>query len=83
MDRHSPRIGIWGNYVLSGTLYLSSETWPSRKETEDPEARDRIRRQVEKAIRGNREDDSPHDDEPDPTAYMGNYNFPQCYLHSA
>ena len=19
----------------------------------------------------------PHDDEPDPTAYMGNYNFPQ------
>ena len=30
----------------------------SRKETEDPEARDRVRRQIEKAIRGNREDDS-------------------------
>ena len=22
----------------------------------------------------------PHDDEPDPTAYMGNYNFPQMLL---
>ena len=25
----------------------------------------------------------PHDDEPDPTAHMGNYNFPQmlfCFL---
>ena len=21
----------------------------------------------------------PHDDEPDPTAYMGNYNFPKCF----
>ena len=25
----------------------------------------------------------PHDDEPDPTAYMGNYNFLRCYLLSA
>ena len=25
----------------------------------------------------------PHDDEPDPTAYMGNYNFPQMLLLSA
>ena len=24
----------------------------------------------------------PHDDEPDPTAYMGNYNFPQMLLLS-
>ena len=30
----------------------------SRKETEDPEARDRVRRQIEEAIRGNRKDDS-------------------------
>ena len=30
----------------------------SRKETEDPEARDRVRRQIEKAIRGNLKDDS-------------------------
>ena len=30
----------------------------SRKETEDPEARDRIRRQVEAVLRGNRKDDS-------------------------
>ena len=22
----------------------------------------------------------PHDDEPDPTAYMGNYNFPQMFF---
>ncbi len=22
----------------------------------------------------------PHDDEPDPTAYMGNYNFPQMHF---
>ena len=22
----------------------------------------------------------PHDDEPDPTAHMGNYNFPQMLL---
>ena len=21
----------------------------------------------------------PHDDEPDPTAHMGNYNFPKCF----
>ena len=25
----------------------------------------------------------PHDDEPDPTAHMGNYNFPQMLLLSA
>ena len=25
----------------------------------------------------------PHDDEPDPTAYMGNYNFPQMLFVSA
>ena len=24
----------------------------------------------------------PHDDEPDPTAYMGNYNFPQMLFAS-
>ena len=24
----------------------------------------------------------PHDDEPDPTAYMGNYNFPQMSFSS-
>ena len=23
----------------------------------------------------------PHDDEPDPNNYMGNYNFPQMLLH--
>ena len=25
----------------------------------------------------------PHDDDPDPTAHMGNYNFPQMLLLSA
>ena len=39
-----------------------------KKETEE-ERQKRID-QISKQIH-------PHDDEPDPTAYMGNYNFPQ------
>ena len=39
-----------------------------KKETEE-ERKKRIE-QVSKHLH-------PHDDEPDPTAYMGNYNFPQ------
>ena len=36
------------------------------KEKEKQKRIDQIRKQIH-----------PHDDEPDPTAYMGNYNFPQ------
>ena len=36
------------------------------KEKEKQKRIDEIRKQIH-----------PHDDEPDPTAYMGNYNFPQ------
>ena len=36
------------------------------KEKERQKRIDQIRKQIH-----------PHDDEPDPTAYMGNYNFPQ------
>ena len=35
------------------------------KEKEKQKRIDQIRKQIH-----------PHDDEPDPTAYMGNYNFP-------
>ena len=39
------------------------------KEKEKQKRIDEIRKQIH-----------PHDDEPDPTAYMGNYNFLRCYL---
>ena len=45
-----------------------------KKETEE-ERKKRIE-QISKQIH-------PHDDEPDPTAHMGNYNFPKCFLLSA
>ena len=34
------------------------------------EEKEKRRKEIERMIH-------PHDDEPDPTAYMGNYNFPQ------
>ena len=39
---------------------------------QETESEDRSKRslEIERTIH-------PHDDEPDPTAYMGNYNFPQ------
>ena len=40
-------------------------------------ARDRTRRQIEKSSEEIARMIHPHDDPPDPTAYMGNYNFPQ------
>ena len=45
-----------------------------KKETEE-ERKKRIE-QISKHLH-------PHDDEPDPTAHMGNYNFPKCFLLSA
>ena len=49
-----------------------------------PEKKQKIQRQgteQEDKLKKSSEDISkmihPHDDEPDPTAYMGNYNFPQ------
>ena len=44
--------------ICQGHFIYHQKHGYSRKETEDPEARDRVRRQIEKAIRGNREDDS-------------------------
>lgn len=37
---------------------------------ENEEEREKRRKEIERMIH-------PHDDEPDPTAYMGNYNFAQ------
>ena len=62
--------------ICQGHFIYHQKHGYSRKETET-EARDRVRRQIEEAIRGNPKMIHPHDDEPDPTAYMGNYNFPQ------
>ena len=44
--------------ICQGHFIFYQKHGYSRKETEDPEARDRVRRQIEKAIRGDREDDS-------------------------
>ena len=44
--------------ICQGHFIYHQKHGYSRKETEDPEARDRVRRQIEEAIRGNREDDS-------------------------
>ncbi len=44
--------------ICQGHFIYHQKHGYSRKETEDPEARDRVRRQIEKAIRGDREDDS-------------------------
>ena len=44
--------------ICQGHFIFHQKHGYSRKETEDPEARDRVRRQIEKAIRGDREDDS-------------------------
>ena len=52
-----------------------------------PEKKQKIQKQgteQENKLKKSSEDISkmihPHDDEPDPTAYMGNYNFPQMLL---
>ena len=44
--------------ICQGHFIYHQKHGYSRKETEDPEARDRVRRQIEKAIGGNRKDDS-------------------------
>ena len=58
MDRHSPRINFWSNYVYQGHMIFHQKHGYSRKETENPEARDRVRRQVEAAIRDRKDDSS-------------------------
>ena len=42
----------------------------TRKQEIERDAKSKRSSKIEKMIH-------PHDDEPDPTAYMGNYNFPQ------
>ena len=44
--------------ICQGHFIFHQKHGYSRKETEDPEARDRVRRQIEKAIGGNLKDDS-------------------------
>ena len=44
--------------ICQGHFIFHQKYGYSRKETEDPEARDRVRRQIEKAIGGNLKDDS-------------------------
>ena len=44
--------------ICQGHFIYHQKYGYSRKEIEDPEARDRTRRQIEKVIRRNREDDS-------------------------
>ena len=44
--------------ICQGHFIYHQKHGYSRKETEDPEARDRVRRQIEKAIRGDHKDDS-------------------------
>ena len=44
--------------ICQGHFIFHQKHGYSRKETEDPEARDRIRRQVEAVLRGNSKDDS-------------------------
>ena len=44
--------------ICQGHFIYHQKHGYSRKETENPEARDRVRRQIEEAIRGNRKDDS-------------------------
>ena len=44
--------------ICQGHFIYHQKHGYSRKEAEDPEARDRVRRQIEKAIRGDRKDDS-------------------------
>ncbi len=44
--------------ICQGHFIFHQKHGYSRKETEDPEARDRIRRQVEAVLRGNRKDDA-------------------------
>ena len=56
---------------MSRTLHLSSKTWILQKRNKKPEARDRVRRQIEKRSEEIAKMIHPHDDEPDPTAYMG------------
>ena len=42
----------------------------TQKQETELDAKSKRQLEIEKMIH-------PHDDEPDPTAYMGNYNFPQ------
>ena len=44
--------------ICQGHFIFHQKHGYSRKETEDPEARDRIRRQVEAVLRGNSKNDS-------------------------
>jgi len=45
-------------------------TMSNMKKTGDEKEKQKRIKEVEKQLH-------PHDDEPDPTAHMGNYNFPQ------
>ena len=44
--------------ICQGHFIFHQKYGYSRKETENPEARDRVRRQIEKVVKGYRKDDS-------------------------
>ena len=64
---------------MSRTFYLPPEIWatPEKKQKTQAgtESDDKSKKSSEDIARMIH----PHDDEPDPL-YMGNYNFPRCYL---
>ena len=55
--------------LISGMQLTCGDTEVDMKKETEEERKKRIEK-IAKHIH-------PHDDEPDPTAYMGNYNFPQ------
>ena len=76
MDGHSPRIDFWSNYVLSrGHMIFHQKHGYSRKKQKtqkqetELDAKSKRQLEIEKMIH-------PHDDPPDPTAHMGDAQFP-------
>ena len=69
--------------ICQGHFIFHQKHGYSRKETEDPEARDRVRRQIEKGSEEIAKMIHPHDDEPDPLLIWGTITSLRCFLLSA
>ena len=65
--------------ICQGHFIYHQKHGYSRKKQE-PEARDRVRRQIEKRSEEIAKMIHPHDDEPDPTAYMKTITSHKCCL---
>ena len=74
MDRRSVLFGIKlsGHMIFHQKHGLLHEKKPKtqKQETESDDKSKKSSEEISRMIH-------PHDDEPDPAAYMGNYNFPQ------